>query len=98
MAVITKPYIRIFLAAATLALFALPVQSQSRISGFVRDKLTGEKLIGANILIKGDKQLEATDNNGWFSMVAGIPCSVEISFVGYKTAQINLVSHRDTLV
>jgi hypothetical protein len=98
MAAGTKPYIRIFLAAAALVLFALPVQSQSRISGFVRDKSTGEKLIGANILVKGDKQLTATDNNGWFSMVASIPCSVEISFVGYKTAQISLVGHRDTLV
>jgi len=73
------------------------IQGQIRISGFVRDKNTSERLIGANIYIKGTQTGTVTDNNGYFSLVSAVPCSLSFSYVGYSSSSLDIFSHRDTL-
>jgi len=88
-----------FLAVVlTLVVNTLPARSQTRISGFVSDKQTGERLIGANILLKGKNAGTTADNNGYFSLVVKVPCSLKISFVGYNPAELEFKSKKDTLI
>ncbi|MFA5815100.1 MAG: TonB-dependent receptor [Bacteroidales bacterium] len=86
--------------AGTLLLMSvcLPAYNQTRISGFVRDKQSGERLIGANILMTPQKGGTTSDNNGYFSLVVRIPCILRISYVGYKPADLELTSRKDTLI
>lgn len=73
--------------------------SQVHISGFVKDSLSGEVLIGANVYeIKSGKGV-STDNHGYFSLfLQSIPAELRTSFVGYKSVVIKLVSFTDTLL
>lgn len=90
--------IKAFLAGALLLwVITLSGLSQTRLSGFVRDKQTGEMLIGANVLLIGESGGTSTDNNGYFSLVARIPCSLKISYVGYQQADLKYASTKDTL-
>ena len=89
---------KMMILAVLMLGFALPSLAQNRISGFVRDKQTGERLIGANILIEGEPGGTSTDNNGYFSMIAKTPCILKVSFVGYKQADLAIRSVRDTLI
>jgi hypothetical protein len=74
------------------------IQGQIRISGFVRDKNTGERLIGANIFKTGTQTGTVSDNNGYFSLVSTIPCTLNISYVGYTSSILDILSRRDTLI
>ncbi|MFA6129091.1 MAG: carboxypeptidase-like regulatory domain-containing protein [Bacteroidales bacterium] len=73
-------------------------QHQMRLSGFVMDKKTGEVLIGANISLIGEAGGTSTDNSGYFSLAAKVPCSIRISFVGYQSSELTFVSAKDTVV
>mgnify|MGYP000924595352 FL=1 len=56
-------------------------------SGFVRDAVTGEKLIGANILVLPDFRVGVTDPNGYFFLEYPLEhetYTLTISYVGYK--------------
>ncbi len=65
---------------------------QTRISGFVRDKSSGELLIGATVVNLDTRGGIVTDNNGFFSIDVNPPCTIQFSFVGYKAAQIGIQS------
>jgi outer membrane receptor protein involved in Fe transport len=69
--------------------------AQFHISGFVTDKLTGERLIGANVVEAGTSNGTSTDNNGYFSLITKGK-SIQISFIGYKISTVHFSS--DTLV
>ena len=43
------------------------------VSGFVKDKSTGEVLIGATVLDSASMNGTVTDNNGYFSFQADVP-------------------------
>jgi len=63
------------------------------LSGIVYDAKTGETLVGATIVIHGDKSKgAATDLNGFFSLpginLSSITCVV--SFIGYEPQELNL--------
>jgi len=79
-------------------LFSIQTQSQTRISGFVRDKNSGELLIGATIINLDKHQGTVTDNNGFFTIVVSPPCSLEISFVGYSDVILKIMSVHDDLM
>lgn len=64
-------------------------QSKRSLEGTVLDANTNEPLIGASILLKGEKTGVITDLFGKF--VLSIPrtsCTLEISYVGYKTQEV----------
>ncbi|MDD4645615.1 MAG: carboxypeptidase-like regulatory domain-containing protein, partial [Bacteroidales bacterium] len=73
-------------------------QDKIRISGFVRDTLTRELLIGANINQKESRAGTSADNNGYFSMVTETPVSLTFSYVGYISKTVIVDSPRDTLI
>lgn len=78
----------IFLFATFLA------SAQHHVSGIVTDNVTGERLIGANIVDAGTKNGTSADNNGYFSLITKEK-SIQVSFIGYQSATLTFSS--DTL-
>jgi len=61
------------------------------ISGFVTDSVTGERLIGANIVILNLSEGTVTNAFGFYTFT--LPCSpykLRCSFMGYRTVETNL--------
>ncbi|MHC1778048.1 MAG: carboxypeptidase-like regulatory domain-containing protein [Lentimicrobium sp.] len=81
-----------------LMLLTLSGYSQTRISGFVKDALSGELLIGANVNEKGTLNGGITDNNGYFNILINIPAEIRISYTGYTFSDLLIVSVKDTLI
>lgn len=69
-----------------------------QLSGFVRDAQTGEVLIGANILDKSHNIGTSADNRGYFNLKVTTPCSITVSFIGYKAQQLQLNNTNDSLI
>ncbi len=81
--------LRVFLVMAFPAL--LFSQNVGKIAGTVTDEVTGEPLIGANILIEGSSFGAATDNEGNYRIL-GVPVStyaVRAEFIGYRTVRFS---------
>jgi hypothetical protein len=86
--------LRLFLFAFLIVTVetAIPQNISQNIKGRVRDNITGEPLIGANIVIINSNPLKGTvtDSEGKFiingAKVGNI--SLRISFMGYKTVEI----------
>lgn len=78
-------------------------QQQIKVSGIVKDAL-GEPVIGASVLEKGTSNGIITDINGNFSLTVKPGAILVISFVGYKTQEVeattgkslNVTLHDDT--
>ena len=92
----------LFLVFTLVALFILlPVihlSAQIRLSGFVRDSLTQEVLIGAHIVTEDFKKAVATDNNGFFSISLNKDENITISFIGYSPKNIKATSDNSGFV
>lgn len=69
-----------------------------QLSGFVRDAQTNEVLIGANVWEKNQNIGAVTDNRGYFSLKTKTPCTLTISYIGFKTQVINVASEKDSLL
>ncbi len=69
------------------------------ISGRVKDKITEEYLVGANVVVKNTVFGTATDNSGFFRLAvnAQLPCVVRISMIGYKTQEITITRNHSDL-
>ncbi len=79
--------------------FAQLVNAQIHISGTVRDKESGEVLIGANVFDPESLHGTSTDNNGYFSMALNEEIdSLWITYVGYTAGKISLSSTKDTIL
>ena len=77
----------LILLLASISSGAARAQETGTLSGKVWDEVTGEELVGANILLVGTSRGGNTDLNGQFS-VRGIPVGtydVRITYVGYAT-------------
>jgi len=83
-----KRYSPIVLIFMSLLLFASSGLSQKKgsIRGIVKDKETGEPLIGVNIVVKGTYYGASTDLDGFFVIPNVDPgeYSLEVSYIGYK--------------
>lgn len=62
-------------------------QQEKQITGLVRD-VKGETVVGAAVRIKGTTVGTATDALGNFKLMVKVGDMLEISFVGYKTANL----------
>ena len=58
-------------------------KKMEKISGIVRDAMTGEPLIGASILVKGSSIGTTTDIDGRFMLDVPAGSTIRISYVGY---------------
>ncbi len=64
--------------------------SQYRVSGYVEDASTGEKLFGATVAIEGTTQGVVSNFYGYYSLIVPANATLVYSFVGYT-------SHRQTV-
>jgi hypothetical protein len=83
-------------------LFSVTTYSQSRftLSGYVRDSLTGETLIGATITISGlsDVKTVSTNQYGYYSItLPEADYSITCTYVGYQSERNDLPLHRNQL-
>ncbi len=83
-----------------LILLSVPLfsQSQVRVSGFVKDSISSEVLVGAHIIDTETNRAVTTDNNGYFSIVLKKSNTIKVTFVGYTERIVNINSTQDTLI
>jgi len=62
------------------------------IHGTVVDSATGEPLVGVSVKVKGKQKGTVTDVNGSFSLDVSDESTLEVSFVGYTTQNIEVES------
>ena len=82
-----------------LLLFCLAtthLAAQIRVSGFVSDSLSGERLIGVNIVETGAANGTTSDNNGYFTLMIRQPAVLQLTYVGYKPVEIHV--EKDALI
>ena len=72
--------------------------AQTRISGFVRDSLTREVLIGTHVIDSITTRAVVTDNNGFFSISSTAGNQLTFSFVGYQPKTITIDKTESSLV
>jgi hypothetical protein len=72
--------------------------AQMRISGFVKDSLTMEVLIGTHVIDIISNRAVVTDNNGFFSISSRAGNQLTFSFVGYRPKTIAIEKSESSLV
>lgn len=72
-------------------------QQTSNISGTIIDEMTGEPVIGANVLIKGTAIGTITDYDGKFSFEAQVGATLVISYIGYVNVEVTASSSPMTI-
>src|SRR5450759_350814 len=86
---------------AALLLFIMPLSGQSQkhftISGYVREVISGESLIGVNIYLPDHKTGTVTNTYGFYSLTLPEFDSVELvsSYIGYSSGIIKVSLHKD---
>lgn len=73
------------------------LQQTQIISGTVIDELTGEPVIGANVIVKGTMVGTVTDYDGKFSFEAPGGSTLVISYIGYLNMEITATSSPMTI-
>lgn len=74
---------------------SLSVVAKIHVAGYVKDAITGEKLIGAYVIETGTNNGTSTDVNGYFSLVLS-GNELRASFIGYQAQLITI--QNDTLL
>lgn len=71
-----------------------------KVSGFVRDELSGEPLIGAYVINPGNNSVTSTNNFGFFSTSVRSSSNEDliVSFIGYKSDSLHFKVAIDTTV
>jgi hypothetical protein len=87
-------YIYMTLAAGLLAIGQ--GHAQQRVSGFITDAKTGERLIGATVSSPGKGII--TDHNGYFAILLADSVTITFFFVGYAPLSMHINNKRDTIV
>jgi len=74
-------------------------QTKHTLNGYIRDSLTGESLIGANIVISKEAIGVNTNAYGYFSItLASNIYSISASFIGYETKTFTVDLNKDATV
>jgi hypothetical protein len=92
---------KLFSLAVVLLLVFLPLHGQTvghhTISGYVKEAVSGESLIGVNIYLSDHKTGTVTNTYGFYSMT--IPASdsimLVVSYVGFTPEIVNVSLHKD---
>ncbi|MEM1320063.1 MAG: TonB-dependent receptor [Bacteroidota bacterium] len=80
-------------------LFSISVAAQRTVSGTITDELTGEPLIGANILLPATNTGTVTDYNGAYSLeVPEGVTEMVISYTGYSDVTIDLAANPSNVI
>ena len=82
-----------------LSLFASVVQAQTQVTGRVIDAKTEETLAFVPINVAGTDQGTLTDIDGRFQLeVPALPARVRLSYVGYRTVELDLTERAPVIV
>jgi hypothetical protein len=77
-----KIFVLMLLIASTL------LAQNYKVSGVVTSKQTGEKLVGANVYVKGTTMGAATDENGKYSIAVNAGSNTVVcSYIGFETVE-----------
>jgi TonB-dependent receptor len=91
----------LYIAAVLLLLLSARAGAQSTIQGTVRDSVTHEVLVGANVYLPGTALGGVTDREGRFQ-IARVPVgthAVRASYIGYRTRDMRInVTSMDTSI
>ncbi|TSD67958.1 TonB-dependent receptor [Inquilinus sp. KBS0705] len=68
------------------------------VKGKIIDKVTGETIIGASVLIKGTSQGTVTDVNGAFTLSVEENAVLVITYIGYETIEVPVNGQSNILV
>lgn len=80
-------------------LFPFYINSQAiTISGYIEDASTGEKLIGVNVYDKDAGTGTVTNTYGFYSYSTEGPIMLEVSYVGFNSQTIEVVTQKDTII
>ena len=72
----------------SLALF-FPMMAQTiTVKGVVKESMTGEPIIGANVAVKGTTNGTISDISGMYHLECISNAVLIVSYIGYKTAEI----------
>lgn len=86
-----KAFLLAFLSSILLVLSAYGQSgTTTNVRGTVTD-ISGEPIIGANILLEGTSTGTITDYDGNFTIQAPANGSLHFSYIGYKTQTIKLI-------
>jgi outer membrane receptor for ferrienterochelin and colicin len=67
-------------------------------SGFVKDSVNNEALIGAYIIDSSSKSIVTTNNYGYFAVKSNkLPIIIEVSYLGYASKKVKVIN-TDTIV
>ena len=83
------------LVALSLPIF-LAGMVNAQVSGTVKDKTTGETIIGATVVIKGKTTGSSTDIDGKYSVNAAGADTLVVRYIGYATQEV-AVNNRTTI-
>lgn len=89
-------YIKLLIAALLISSGSL--YSQVRISGFVRDSLLREVLVGAHVVEDGTSRAAIANAKGYFSITPMGRGTITISYVGYTAKKFKVNFTNDTLI
>ena len=75
------------------------LSARHTISGYIKDGITGETLIGATISVKGNSRGINSNQYGFYSLTLnGGSYSIVCSYIGYRSVMINIGLRSDTLL
>lgn len=77
---------------------SINAQQKINVSGFVKSRANGERLIGAYITESATPNGTTSDYNGYFNLVVQNNPSLKVSFIGYKDLVLNLHIGNDTIL
>ncbi len=85
---------RCFFKAGIFMLMSFPIllSGQNTLRGEVFDDLTGEPLIGANVIVQGTTSGTVTDFDGHYKLVTAqlLPLTIVVSYTGYQSTTIDI--------
>lgn len=90
----------LFTAGIILLVYCGLSAQEHRISGFVKDKATGEPMIGASVITLSDLSGTVSNNHGFYSLnlASAITDTLVYSFVGYRRDTLLVNTTVDTVV
>ena len=76
----------------------ISVNAQSKLTGTIKDAITGELLIGATVQVDGTNDAVKTDINGAFNLSTRkvFPFSLTVNYVGYRSQKYIIASLENT--
>lgn len=94
-----KLKLRAFFAVFAMVIFAVTASAQKvTVTGIVNDAVSGESILGANILEKGTGNGTITNLDGKFSISVSPNATLVVKYVGYKPQEILVAGQKNLVI